>query len=159
MDLVCCPVPKELAFLQGMLNSKYPSMLMVYVVAILAHHDTAGGTFLGSHKLISAFLKEAIWFYLSCSPRSLAWDLHLLLKSLKSSLWTHSGCWSKMCIIENSLSAGNQLSKKGGRITCLRWSCMFCPDDSRLTFWPDPGFMPKVMSLMFVNQVNEHATL
>lgn len=61
---------------------------MVYVVAISAHPDPADGTFLDSHKLISAFWKEAIWFLLTCSPMSLALGYPLLLKSLMSSLFS-----------------------------------------------------------------------
>ncbi len=57
-----CPVPTVLRFLQSLLeDNRAASTLRVYVAAISAHHVRIDGQPLGSHALVTQFLRGAQW--------------------------------------------------------------------------------------------------
>ncbi len=78
-----CPVPLVLCFLQSLLeNNRAPSTLKGYIAAISAQHAFVNGQPLGSHNLVTRFLKGAQRLCPTPIVRCPSWDLSLVLKSL-----------------------------------------------------------------------------
>ena len=77
-------VPFILRFLQSLLDRKLSaSTLKVYVAAISARHGRVGGQTVGSHTLVSRFLKGAQRQNPPQVARVPSWDLPLVLEALR----------------------------------------------------------------------------
>jgi len=77
------PVPMVLCFLQSLIdNNRAPSTLRVSVAAISVQHVKVNNQSLGSHILISRFLKSAQQFHPAPTVRVPSWDLSLVLRTL-----------------------------------------------------------------------------
>ncbi len=72
-------MPLVLCFLQSLLeNNRAPSSLRVYIAAISAHHAFVNGQPLGSHNLVTCFLKGAQRLRPAKTVRCPSWDLSLV---------------------------------------------------------------------------------
>ncbi|KAL0152682.1 hypothetical protein M9458_052405 [Cirrhinus mrigala] len=125
-----CPIAVVLSFLQEKLERRLsPSTLKVYVAAIAAYHDAVDGTSLGKHQLIG--LREAPFEPLASGELK-----HL---SLKTALLTALA----------SIKRVGDLQAFSVDETCLE----FGPGDSHVTLRPRPGYVPKVPTTPFRDQV------
>lgn len=80
---VACPVSTILEFLQSLLDvGRSPSTLKVYVAAISCHHEKVDNATVGSHKMVSLFLRGACRLCSPMVPRAPVWDLPLVLEPL-----------------------------------------------------------------------------
>ncbi|KAK0136266.1 hypothetical protein N1851_027838 [Merluccius polli] len=74
-DPVRCPVAIVLEFLQSLLDSgRSHSTLRVYVAAISSRHEGVDGATVGCHRLVSLFLRGALWLRPPRTLRAPAWD-------------------------------------------------------------------------------------
>ncbi len=157
-----CPVPLVLRFLQSLLDeNRAASTLRVYVAAISAHHVRMDGQPLGSHALVTQFLRGAQRLRPPQSIRVPSWDLSLVLKSLTLPPFEpleHSDLkWLSLktafLLAITSAKRVSELHALSVNTTCMRWNA----DDSVVTLWPNPAFLPKRLSALFRNQAIELA--
>ncbi len=153
-----CTIGVVLSFLQERLERRLsPSTLKVYVAAIAAHHDAVDGRSLGNHDLIVRFLKGARRMKPSRPPLVPSWDHSIVLVGLQR------------CPFEPLDSVELKfLSLKTALLTALtsiKWvrdfqafsvseECLvFGPVYSHVVLRPRPGYMPKVPTTPFCDQV------
>lgn len=130
--------------------------LRVYVAAISAYHAPVDGFSLGSHALICKFLKGAVRLKPVCATPFPVWDLPLVLDFLCSPpfepLEVADVKWLsfKAAFLLSIASAKRvgELHALSVSESCLHW----LPEDSGVILWPNPAFLPKVLSPQFVNQ-------
>lgn len=152
-DPVHCPVSDILSFLQELLNrGRSPSTLKVYVAAISCWHVNVDGVTVGSNKTVSLFLKGARRLRPFRRPVVPTWDLGMVLDALKSAPFepmTEVGLkWLSMktafLLAMVSAKRVGELQALSVHESCCRWN----PDRSGVSLWPDPTFVPKVVSSM-----------
>ncbi|KAI2647639.1 Transposon Ty3-G Gag-Pol polyprotein [Labeo rohita] len=125
-----CTIAVVLSFLQEKLERRLsPSTLKVYVAAIAAYHDAVDGTSLGKHQLIG--LREAPFEPLA--------SVELKYLSLKTALLT----------VLASIKRVGDLQAFSFDEACLE----FGPGDSHVILRPRPGYVPKVPTTPFRDQV------
>lgn len=157
VDPVSCPVPTVLEFLQSLLEEgRSPSTLKVYVAAISCHHVKIDGCTVGSHDLVSLFLRGARRLRPLVAPRAPVWDLPLVLDALccrpfeplvRADLkWL--SCKTAFLLAIASAKRVSELHALSVSPSCLRWS----PDGSGVTLWPNTAFVPKVLPRSHCNQ-------
>ncbi|KAL0199390.1 hypothetical protein M9458_007930, partial [Cirrhinus mrigala] len=128
-----CSVGVVLSFLQEKLERRLsPSTLKIYVVAIAAYHDAVDGLPLGRHHLIVRFLR-GLWR----DPFEPLESVEYL--SLKTSL----------LIALTSIKRVGDLHAFSVNELCLE----FGPADSHVRLRPQPGYVPKVPTTPFQDQV------
>ncbi len=153
-----CTIGVVLSFLQERLERRLsPSTLKVYVAAIAAHHDAVDGRSLGKHDLIVRFLKGARRMNPSRPPLVPSWDLSIVLAGLQR------GPFEPLDSVELKF-----LSLKTALLTALtsiKWvrdlqafsvseECLvFGPVYSHVVLRPRPGYVPKVPTTPFRDQV------
>lgn len=156
-DPVSCSVPIILEFLQSLLDKgRSPSTLKVYVAAISCHHVRVDNNTVGSHNLVSLFLRGARRLRPPTAPRLPAWDLPLVLDALccppfeplaQAELkWL--SCKTAFLLAIVSAKRVSELHALSVSASCLKWS----PDGSGVTLWPNTAFVPKVLSRSHCNQ-------
>ncbi|XP_016516896.1 uncharacterized protein LOC107833105 [Poecilia formosa] len=156
-DPVTCPVPTILEFLQSLLDGGCsPSTLKVYVAAISSCHADVDGCTVGSHKLVSLFLRGARRLHLPTIPGAPVWDLSLVLSALcrppfeplvhTDLKWV--SCKTAFLLAIVSAKRVSELHALSVSPSCLRWGS----DGSGVTLWPNPAFVPKVLSRSHCNQ-------
>ncbi len=147
-----------LSFLQEMLECRLsPSTLKVYVATIATHHDAVDGRSLGKHDLIVRFLKGARRMNAFRSPLTPSWDLSINLAGLQR------GPFEPLDSVElKFLSAKIALMttltsiKRVGDLQAFLVSeeCLvFGPAYSHVVLRPWPGYVPKVPTTPFCDQV------
>ncbi len=147
-----------LSFLQESLESRLlPSTLKVYVAAVVAHYDAVDGWSLGKHDLIVRFLKGARRMNPSRPPLVPSWDLSIVLAELQR------GPFEPLDSVElKFLSATTALLtaltsiKRVGDLQAFSVSeeCLvFGPAYSHVVLRPRPGYVPKVPTTPFHDQV------
>ncbi|KAI2645148.1 ORF V: Enzymatic polyprotein [Labeo rohita] len=125
-----CTIAVVLSFLQEKLERRLsPSTLKVYVAAIAAYHDAVDGTSLRKHQLIG--LREAPFEPLA--------SVELKYLSLKTALLTALA----------SIKRVGDLQAFSVDEVCLE----FGPGDSHVILRPRPGYVPKVPTTPFRDQV------
>ncbi|KAL2096973.1 hypothetical protein ACEWY4_006180 [Coilia grayii] len=152
-----CPVVTILDFLQHLLdNGRSPATLRVYVAALAAYRAPTEGVSLGAHKLVVAFMKGAQRLHprprTDCAP----WDLHTVLNGLCSPPFEPlEQAVIKWLSIKTAFLLAITSTKRVSEVhalsfstQCMRWG----PEDSQVTLWPNPAFLPKVLSTQFANQ-------
>ncbi len=154
-----CTIGVVISFLQERLERRLsPSTLKVYVAAIAAHHDAVDGRSLGKHDLIVRFLKGARRMNPSrTSPCA------LLEPSLSSLAGLQRGPFEPLDSVELSSCLLRQRSwprslPSNGSGTSRRFSvseeCLvFGPVYSHVVLRPRPGYVPKVPTTPFRDQV------
>ena len=81
---VSCSVPAILSYLQSLLEKRLtPSTLKVYMAAISAKHSMVDGRTVGSHPLVTRFLKGARRQNPPRAVKQPSWDLTLVLDALR----------------------------------------------------------------------------
>lgn len=156
-DPVSCSIPIILEFLQALLDDgRSPSTLKVYVAAISCYHSRVENCSVGSHSLVSLFLRGARRLHPRVAPRAPVWDLSLVLEALcnppfeplaQAELkWLSFKTAFLLAIV--SAKRVSELHALSVSPSCLRW----CPDDSGVTLWPNMAFLPKVVSRSHCNQ-------
>ena len=156
-DPVHCSLPTSLEFLQSLLGKgRSPSTLKVYVAAISCHHAKIDNGTVGSHNLVSLFLKGAQRLHPPRAPRTPVWELNIVLDALcgppfeplaRTELkWL--SCKTAFFLAITSAKRVGELHALSVSDTCLRWN----PDGSGVTLWPNVAFLPKVLATSHLNQ-------
>ena len=111
---------------------------------------------MGSHRLVSLFLRGAQRLHPPRAPRAPAWDLNLILDALcRAPFEPLSRAELKWLSYKTAFLLAITSAKRVGELhalstsdSCLRWN----PDGSGVTLWPNTAFLPKVLSTAHLNQ-------
>ncbi len=146
-----------LSFLQERLEHRLsPSTLKVYVAAIAAHHDAVDGRSLGKHDLIVRFLKGRM-MNPSRPPLVPSWDLSIVLAGLQRGPFEPlDSVELKFLSLKTTLLTALTSIKRVGDLQAFSVSeeCLvFGSDYSHVVLRPRPGYVPKVPTTPFRNQV------
>ncbi len=153
-----CTIGVVLSFLQERLElSLSPSTLKVYVAAIAAHHDAVDGRSLGKHDLIVRFLKGARRMNPSKPPLVPSWDLSIVLAGLQRGPFEPlDSVELKFLSLKTALLTALTSIKRVGDLQAFSVSeeCLvFGPVYSHVVLRPRPGYVPKVPTTPFRDQV------
>ncbi len=135
-----------LSFLQqGLERRLSPSTLKVYVAAISTHHDTVEGKSVGKHNLVVRFLSLPSW-HVALVLRALLTAPFEPLQSVELKFL------SKKTLLLTALASIKRVGDLQAFLvddSCLK----FGPGDSSATLRPRPGYVPKVPTTPFRDQV------
>ncbi|XP_073781587.1 uncharacterized protein [Danio rerio] len=153
-----CQISVVLSFLQEKLDSRLsPSTLKVYVAAISAYHSAVAGGTVGKHNLVIQFLRGARRINPSRPPLMPSWDLALVLTSLRSDPFEPLESVSlRFLSLKTALLVALASIKRVGDLEAFSVSdsCLeFGPDYSHVILRPRPGYVPKVPTTPFRDQV------
>ncbi|XDV16040.1 hypothetical protein PO909_015922 [Leuciscus waleckii] len=147
-----------LSFLQeGLERRLSPSTLKVYVAAIAAHHDAVDGKSLGKHDLIVRFLRGARGLNPPRPPLVPSWDLSVVLTALQSAPFEPlQSVELKFLSMKTALLVALASIKRVGDLQAfsVEEACLeFGPANSHVILRPRPGYVPKVPTTPFRDQV------
>ncbi len=153
-----CTIGVVLSFLQERLEHRLsPSTLKVYVAAIAAHHDAVDGRSLGKHDLIVRFLKGARRMNPSRPPLVPSWDLSIVLAGLQRGPFEPlDSVELKFLSLKTALLTELTSIKRVGDLQAFSVSeeCLvFGPVYAHVVLRPRPGYVPKVPTTPFRDQV------
>ncbi len=153
-----CTIGVVLSFLQERLERRLsPSTLKVYVAAIAAHHYAVDGRSLGKHDLIVRFLKGARRMNPSRPPLVPSWDLSIVLSGLQRGPFEPlDSVELKFLSLKTALLTALTSIKRVGDLQAFSVSeeCLvFGPVYSHVVLRPRPGYVPKVPTTPFCDQV------
>ncbi len=159
-----CTIGVVLSFLQERLERRLsPSTLKVYVAAIAAHHDAVDGRSLGKHDLIVRFLKAARRMNPSRPPLVPSWDLSIVLAGLQRGPFEPlDSVELKFLSLKTALLTALTSIKRVGDLQAFSVSeeCLvFGPVYSHVVLRPRPGYVPKVPTTPFHDQVEADPAL
>lgn len=151
-----CTITNILEFLQTFLTlGRSYSTIKVYVAALSAHRGLIDGISVGTHKLVVAFLRGVNRLNPPCRIMIPQWDLNIVLESLCTlpfePLSTADIKWLSLktafLLAISSAKRVSELHALWVASQCLKWG----PEDSKVMLWPNPAFLPKVLSSNFAN--------
>ncbi len=153
-----CPITVVLSFLQDGLERRLsPSTLKVYVAAIAAHHDAVDGKSLGKHDLVIRFLRGARRLNPPRPHLVPSWDLPSVLSALRGAPFEPlQSVELKFLSLKTVLLSALATVKRVGDLQAFSVddSCLeFGPADSHVVLRPRPGYVPKVPTMPFRDQV------
>ncbi len=153
-----CPIAVVLSFLQDGLERRLsPSTLKVYVAAIAAHHDAVDGKSLGKHDLVIRFLRGARRLNPPRPHLVPSWDLPSVLSALRGAPFEPlQSVELKFLSLKTVLLSALATVKRVGDLQAFSVddSCLeFGPADSHIVLRPRPGYVPKVPTMPFRDQV------
>ncbi|XDV35093.1 hypothetical protein PO909_005124 [Leuciscus waleckii] len=153
-----CPISVVLSFLQeGLERRLSPSTLKVYVAAISAHHDAVEGKSVGKHDLIIRFLRGARRLNPPRPPLVPSWDLSVVLTALQSAPFEPlQSVELKFLSMKTALLAALASIKRVGDLQAFSVdeACLeFGPANSHVILRPRPGYVPKVPTTPFRDQL------
>ncbi len=153
-----CPIAAVLSFLQDGLERRLsPSTLKVYVAAIAAHHDAVDGKSLGKHDLVIRFLRGARRLNPPRPHLVPSWDLPSVLSALRGAPFEPlQSVELKFLSLKTVLLSALATVKRVGDLQAFSVddSCLeFGPADSHVVLRPRPGYVPKVPTMPFRDQV------
>ncbi len=153
-----CPIAVVLSFLQDGLERRLsPSTLKVYVAAIAAHHDAVDGKSVGKHDLVIRFLRGARRLNPPRPHLVPSWDLPSVLMALKEEPFEPlQSVEPKFLSLKTVLLTALASVKRVGDLQAFSVddSCLeFGPADSHVVLRPRPGYVPKVPTTPFRDQV------
>ncbi len=153
-----CPIAVVLSFLQDGLERRLsPSTLKVYVAAIAAHHDAVYGKSLGKHDLVIRFLRGARRLNPPRPHLVPSWDLPSVLSALRGAPFEPlQSVELKFLSLKTVLLTALATVKRVGDLQAFSVddSCLeFGPGDSHVVLRPRPGYVPKVPTMPFRDQV------
>ncbi len=153
-----CKIGVVLSFLQeGLERRLSPSTLKVYVAAFVTHYDAVDGRSLGKHDLIVRFLKGARRMNPSRSPLMPSWDLFIVLAGLQRGPFEPlDSVELKFLSAKTALLTALTSIKRIGDLQAFSVSeeCLvFGPAYSHVVLRPRPGYVPKVPTTPFRDQV------
>ena len=158
----CSSVPIILHFLKSLLERKLSaSTLRVYVAAISSRHVKVDSQTVGSHSLVTRFLKGAQRRNPPQAVTVPSWDLPLVLGALRLSPFEHLDPapvkWlsAKVAFLLEIASAKrvSELHALSVSEQCIHWNS----DGTGVALWPNPSFFPKRLPSAHYNQVIELA--
>ncbi|KAK0136621.1 hypothetical protein N1851_027194 [Merluccius polli] len=137
------------------------STLRVYVAAISSRHIKVDSQTVGSHSLVTRFLKGAQQRNPPRAVRVPSWDLPLVLGALRLPLfepldqaplkWLSAKIAFLLAIA--SAKRASELHALSVSEQCIRWNS----DGTGVALWPNPSFFPKRLPSAHYNQVIELA--
>ncbi|KAL0166051.1 hypothetical protein M9458_037895, partial [Cirrhinus mrigala] len=153
-----CGIKSVLSFLQeGLDRHLSASTLKVHVAAISANHDLVGGRSLGKHDLIIRFLRGARRLNPPRSHLIPSWDLAVVLQGLQQDPFEplQSVELDALSFKTALLTALTSIKRVGDlQALSVNSSCLeFGPADSHVVLRPRPGYVPKVPTTPFRDQV------
>ncbi len=153
-----CSIRAVLSFLQqGLERRLSPSTLKVYVAAISAYHDPVEEKSVGKHNLVVRFLRGARRLNPPRPPSLPSWDLALVLRALITAPFEPlQSVELKFLSMKTLLLTALASIKRVGDLQAFSVddSCLqFGPADSSATLRPRPGYVPKVPTTPFRDQV------
>ncbi|PTA42302.1 hypothetical protein C8054_31445 [Micromonospora sp. RP3T] len=153
-----CTIAVVLSFLQEKLERRLsPSTLKVYVAAIAAYHDAVDGTSLGKHQLIVRFLRGARRVNPPRPHPIPSWDLSVALQGLREAPFEPlASVELKYLSLKTALLTALASIKRVGDLQAFSVdeACLeFGPGDSHVILRPRPGYVPKVPTTPFRDQV------
>ncbi len=153
-----CPIAVVLSFLQDGLERRLsPSTLKVYVAAIAAHHDAVDGKSLGKHDLVIRFLRGARRLNPPRPHLVPSWDLPSVLSALRGAPFEPlQSVELKFLSLKTVLLSALATVKRVGDLQAFSVDdpCLeFGPADSHVVLRPRPGYVPKVPTMPFRDQV------
>ncbi|KAI2662397.1 ORF V: Enzymatic polyprotein [Labeo rohita] len=153
-----CTIAVVLSFLQEKLERRLsPSTLKVYVAAIAAYHDAVDGTSLGKHQLIERFLRGARRVNPPRPHPIPSWDLSVALQGLREAPFEPLvSVELKYLSLKTALLTALASIKRVGDLQAFSVdeACLeFGPGDSHVILRPRPGYVPKVPTTPFRDQV------
>ncbi len=153
-----CPIAVVLSFLQDGLERRLsPSTLKVYVAAIAAHHDAVNGKSVGKHDLVVRFLRGARRLNPPCPHLVPSWDLPSVLAALKEEPFEPLQTVElKFLSLKTVLLTALASVKRVGDLQAFSVddSCLeFGLAESHVVLRPRPGYVPKVPTTPFRDQV------
>ncbi len=153
-----CPIRVVLSFLQqGLERRLSPSTLKVYVAAIAANHDPVEGKSVGKYDWVVRFLRGARRLNPPRPPSIPSWDLSLVLRALQQGPFEPlQTVEPKFLSMKTLLLLALASIKRVGDLHAFSVddSCLqFGPADSQIILRPRPGYVPKVPTTPFRDQV------
>ncbi|KAI2668660.1 hypothetical protein H4Q32_005425 [Labeo rohita] len=153
-----CMIAVVLSFLQEKLERRLsPSTLKVYVAAIAAYHDAVDGTSLRKHQLIVRFLRGARRVNTPRPHPIPCWDLSVALQGLREAPFEPlASVELKYLSLKTALLTALASIKRVGDLQAfsVNEACLeFGPGDSHVILRPRPGYVPKVPTTPFRDQV------
>ncbi|KAI2646378.1 ORF V: Enzymatic polyprotein [Labeo rohita] len=153
-----CGIKSVLSFLQESLDRHLSaSTLKVHVAAISANHDLVSGRLVGKHDLIIRFLRGARRLNPPRSNLIPSWDLAVILQGLQQDLFEPLQSVELDALsLKTALLTVLTLVKRVGDLQALsvNSSCLeFGPANSHVVLRPRPGYVPKVPTTPFRDQV------
>ncbi|KAL0148432.1 hypothetical protein M9458_056242 [Cirrhinus mrigala] len=152
-----CGIKSVLSFLQeGLDRYLSASTLKVHVAAISANHDLVGGRSVGKHDLIIRFLRGARRLNPPQSHLIPSWDLAVVLQGLQQDPFEPLQSVKLDALSFKALLTALTSIKRVGDLQALsvNSSCLeFGPADSHVVLRPRPGYVPKVPTTPFRDQV------
>ncbi len=153
-----CPISVVLSFLQDGLERRLsPSTLKVYVAAIAAYHEAVEGKSLGKHDLIIRFLRGARRLHPPRPPLVPSWDLSVVLNALQRAPFEPlQSVELKFLSLKTALLVALASIKRVGDLHAFSVdeACLeFGPAYSHVILRPRPGYVPKVPTTPFRDQV------
>ncbi len=153
-----CSIRAVLSFLQqGLERRLSPSTLKVYVAAISAYHNPVEGKSVGKHNLVVRFLRGARRLNPPRPPSLPSWDLALVLRDLITAPFEPlQSVELKFLSMKTLLLTALASIKRVGDLQAFSVddSCLqFGPADSSATLRSRPGYVPKVPTTPFRDQV------
>ncbi|KAI2647969.1 Tyrosine recombinase slr0733 [Labeo rohita] len=153
-----CTIAVVLSFLQEKLERRLsPSTLKVYVAAIAVYHDAVDGTSLGKHQLIVRFLRGARRVNPPRPHPIPSWDLSVALQGLREAPFEPlASVELKYLSLKTALLTALASIKRVGDLQAFSVdkACLeFGPGDSHVILRPRPGYVPKVPTAPFRDQV------
>ncbi len=137
--------------------SQASSTLKVYVAAIAAHHDAVDGKSLGKHDLVIRFLRGARRLNPPRPHLVPSWDLPSVLSALRGAPFEPlQSVELKFLSLKTVLLSALATVKRVGDLQAFSVddSCLeFGPADSHVVLRPRPGYVPKVPTMPFRDQV------
>ncbi len=134
-----------------------PSTLKVYVAAIAAHHDAVDGKSLGKHDLVIRFLRGARRLNPPRPHLVPSWDLPSVLSALRGAPFEPlQSVELKFLSLKTVLLSALATVKRVGDLQAFSVddSCLeFGSADSHVVLRPRPGYVPKVPTMPFRDQV------
>ncbi len=153
-----CSIRAVLSILQqGLERRLSPSTLKVYVAATSTHHDPVDGKSVGKHNLVVRFIRGARRLNPPRPPSLPSWDLALVLRALITAPFEPlQSVELKFLSMKTLLLTALASIKRVGDLQAFSVndsSLEFGPADSSATLRPRPGYVPKVPTTPFRDQV------
>ncbi len=153
-----CSIRAVLSFLQqGLERRLSPSTLNVYVAAISTHHNPVEVRSVGKHDLVVRFLRRARRLNPPRPPSLPSWDLALVQRALQTAPFEPlQSVELKVLSMKTLLLTALASIKRVGDLQAFSVdkSCLeFGQADSSATLRPQPGYVPKVPTTPFRDQV------
>ncbi len=153
-----CSISVVLSFLQqGLERRLSPSTLKVHAAAISAYHDHIDGKSIGKHDLVVRFLRGARRLNPPRPPSIPSWDLALVLRALQIAPFEPlQSADLRILSMKTLLLVALASIKRVGDLQAFSVdeSCLeFGPGDGHVLLSPRPGYVPKVPTTPFRDQI------